>query len=711
MLYDQKFFETFVGLNSNSISNSLYLKLFAKVEDGYLIGQEGRIVDVKVVAPHDWLKIDELQETAQWHYHRIGGGCGFLLSKYTQYNAELINNIVTLWIEANKITNGFPNSKQAWSGHTVGLRLDFICNYYLYCLINDYSIPNINKIIETINYHLDYILEESNYDGNWNHGLDQSIALLKASYLLSNNEGKDFAVQRILENFKHSFDREGVNNEQSIMYHDYNITRYSLAFKLLDIMKINKPNIQEIMDKAKLFLVHSLDPKGYYSMIGDTVLKQPLLDSRNSYVDYLVTGGESGLKPFFDTKKIYKAGYIFGRSSWESIQNPSYYTLRFGPGRLVHGHNDHMGVTYFSDFTNILVDGGFHGYKSKQDKLRAHLLSPNAHNVVFSKKYRKYNWSMPTIIMNSYQSDEFDFYTFYDFPYRGVRRFRSIMIDINNDFILVHDQIISDTDAEFIQSWNIGHQLEVKTNNNIVDLTLKDSNYFLIGDSMAKLEIIKGSVSSKDNNEQVLGGYEGLGHNHIEEINTIHYEKYGKDLVWFTAFAKNKSTNLIKINQSAFILENTFYQIVDQDNWLKVLKANIDISYINYDTLSMSFSGHLIVTNNEFLIKNTTNERKYFDLRLDDLLQNGIYGLLIELKVVSNQNNEPTYYYITGSSQKRRFGTLYVYQKHSMSTIIRIPISSNCKVSIAFNISRIRAIDYKVFPSATNLVNQIYEIA
>src|SRR5258708_40268238 len=68
------------------------------------------------------------------------------------------------------------------------------------------------------------------------------------------------------------------------------------------------------------------------------------------------------------------AGYVFGRSTWGP--NGTFYSLRFGPGRQVHGHDDHMGITYYSRGRNLIVNAGHTGYEVSP--YRTDLRSPEA---------------------------------------------------------------------------------------------------------------------------------------------------------------------------------------------------------------------------------------------------------------------------------------------------------------------------------------------
>ena len=707
---DKSFLDIFSSYNQESLTDNQFKKSLKEIESGFLIGQKNGIPNVRIINPLDWLKVDSFSSTAQWHFHRLGGGCGFLLSRFTIHIGKILNSIIINWIRANRLTNGFPNNAQAWSGHTVGLRLDFISCYYLTCHIYHYDISDKNELIKSMKEHIDHLIKKSNYDGHWNHGLDQSIGLLKASYLISNTEGIACAIDRIKENFHNSFNLEGVNIEQSTMYHDYNIHRYQLVFNLLNTIDVEVPNIDSMAEKANLFLLHSLDPNGCYSMIGDTVFKNPIKENRNSYIHYLMSKGKSGSVPTVNPKRVYHAGYVFGRSSWNSAKNPSYYTLRFGPKRLVHGHNDHMNLTYFCDGSNVLIDGGFHGYKGKGDKLRAFLLSPNAHNVVFSKDYKKYNWDLPTVLINSFQSSSFDFYTFFDKPYEGVKRFRNIMIDVDNDFFLVFDQISSIKSSEFIQSWNVGPCLDIESSCNTVTLYSDQSSFKLVGDDSSQMSIIRGSIPRLNDDNSIIGGYAGLGHNHVEEINTIHYEKTGNNIEWYTAFFKSTSGQYIKIDRNSFLFKDNFYKLIHEDGWIKAFKSVVVNSFLDYYELKVSFNSILNISDNKICIENLTAQRHYFDINFNSFLTGDIHALLIDLNIECQAGEEPTYFYTSVSSGKKRFNTVYFYSNSSDDVVVRIPINPDTKVSLTMNVRELRVVKEIIFPCAHKLINTITEI-
>ena len=80
------------------------------------------------------------------------------------------------------------------------------------------------------------------------------------------------------------------------------------------------------------------------------------------------------------TVKVFDGGYITGRDTWANLSSSTYWTLRFGPGRYLHGHEDHTAVTFWVDGHEVLVDSGHGGYADAEFRLA--LMGPESHNVL-----------------------------------------------------------------------------------------------------------------------------------------------------------------------------------------------------------------------------------------------------------------------------------------------------------------------------------------
>ena len=134
--------------------------------------------------------------------------------------------------------------------------------------------------------------------------------------------------------------------------------------------------------------------------------------------------------------KVFRAGYVFGRTAWDDPAS-AYYSIRFGPGLRFHGHEDHMGVTYYAQGHDVLVEAGFHSYENTP--YRYWTMSPEAHNVpvVAGEPFRP---RTATALTRSSITTDRQSYTFTDRAY-GVPRTRSVLVGHGDDLMAVLDTV------------------------------------------------------------------------------------------------------------------------------------------------------------------------------------------------------------------------------------------------------------------------------
>src|SRR5699024_4513071 len=97
------------------------------------------------------------------------------------------------------------------------------------------------------------------FDGYWNHGLVQSLALAGASFRIGDKKGQELALERINKCFEEMIDEEGCINEQAPEYARYieRILRTTIKFYGLN----NIQGVDSLLHKKDLireFMAHSL---------------------------------------------------------------------------------------------------------------------------------------------------------------------------------------------------------------------------------------------------------------------------------------------------------------------------------------------------------------------------------------------------------------------------------------------------------------------
>jgi hypothetical protein len=202
------------------------------------------------------------------------------------------------------------------------------------------------------------------------------------------------------------------------------------------------------------FLAMATQPNGDLVQIGDTYVVRPR-SRPGTPLQYAATEGRAGPPPP-QRVAVYQAGYVFGRSGWSPFGDQSFYSLRFGPGTRVHGHADHMGLTYYADGRNLIVDAGHYGYANTA--YRAYLLSPEAASDLVMPGVAFDSAASTALIRQSIGADG-QFFEFYDTAFGGHPRYRSVYVDQKPDLVLVFDR--ASGAADYQQLWHLDPGLTV----------------------------------------------------------------------------------------------------------------------------------------------------------------------------------------------------------------------------------------------------------
>jgi hypothetical protein len=208
-----------------------------------------------------------------------------------------------------------------------------------------------------------------------------------------------------------------------------------------------------------LFLALATQPDGRLVQIGDTYAVGPRATA-GTPLRFAASRGTGGTPP---TQRVgvYTAGYVFGRSGWGTagtFGSMSFYSLRFGPGTQIHGHADHMGLTYYARGRNLIVDSGHDGYG--QNAYRSYLLSPQAASTLVMPG-ASFNPAAPTSLVSRDIGTTAQFYEFADTAFGGYARNRSVYASQAPDFIVVFDR--ASGAGQYQQLWHLDPGLTVRT--------------------------------------------------------------------------------------------------------------------------------------------------------------------------------------------------------------------------------------------------------
>ncbi|TFD49353.1 hypothetical protein E3T33_00400 [Cryobacterium sp. TMT1-2-1] len=294
----------------------------------------------------------------------------------------------------------------------------------------------------------------NNWSGAWNHGTDESMVLFGVGCLLNRADYRNLAVTRLDSSITTAIDSQGSTNEQSTAYAQMNYGLWGTVEEvLLACNAVPSATISARRALLATWIAHATSSNGTLHQIGDSE-QVKTIGYPGTPLEYAASAGTSGVAPR-QRVAIYKRGYVFGRSGWGSTVKPfaqeSTYSIRYGRSRAVHGHNDHMALTYTARGRTILVDGGHAGYQN--DSWRAWARGTTAHSSMTTPKAAV----MPinTDLTRYLIKDTSDFFEFRDQPGVGVSRTRGVLVLKDPDLVVTLDRATSQTWQQFQTLWNL----------------------------------------------------------------------------------------------------------------------------------------------------------------------------------------------------------------------------------------------------------------
>jgi len=305
-----------------------------------------------------------------------------------------------------------------------------------------------DQIRATVNYYAAHWL------GAWNHGLMQDIKLLRigCGYPPGAFGGdalrwRRTAVAQMTAAFGPNrlgpaIDAQGAVNEQATLYEDFVYHLWQTALPALAACGYQLPGwITARIAKLPAFLGYATEPDGALGQLGD------------SYVEHPATApaGQTLVAVYA------QAGYVFGRSGWTPAA--SFYSLRFGPGREIHGHDDHLGLTYYADGRDLIVDAGHYGYTATP--YRTWLQSPEAASTLVLPGV-PFSAAASTSLVADRIGQRGQFYELYDTAFGGDARYRSVYVSQRPDLAIVFDRARGGSaGSTYSQLWHLDPSLRV----------------------------------------------------------------------------------------------------------------------------------------------------------------------------------------------------------------------------------------------------------
>ena len=332
--------------------------------------------------------------------------------RFMFYSLQPTRNLLAIWDKTGNtaylsklkaILNSYLDNGQdgpyAWDLHGTAFRTMVLVNTYKKMAQQGVLDTTLRSKLEaSLVRHGKFLLQDENYEGSYNHGIDQSLAL----YLLAVNFpqlDKDSAwqsksVERITDGLNTLVDDDGVLVENSPYYHYYTLDKYWQLYRYLTNNNLSLGKNNDALLKSKLkkmtnYGTYILEPDSTIPLLGASL--EGKVTYRGSYAEmgafdpaflYAITQGTAGKKPAENNIYFPAAGQTIMRSGW----GPQYYTYQnqaifdVGAYRTDHSDLDALSFTLFGNGISLLPDSGLYTYEP--GPYRDYFHGTRAHNTV-----------------------------------------------------------------------------------------------------------------------------------------------------------------------------------------------------------------------------------------------------------------------------------------------------------------------------------------
>lgn len=362
---------------------------------------------------------------------------------------EFARTVSSQWWKMNQKSSEWEDDEHVWGGHAVAIRAASLSAL-------SEAVPDDEWLREAIEFHGQWLMEH--FDGFWNHGLSQALALLVVGDRLGDEDMLAKGAERVVDCLEVMIDSEGAINEQAPEYSSYIERLRETAVTALEMFDApGASNIRAKREKLEEFIAHALTPAGTFVEVGDSMPRRPEF-VRDGALEFVRSNGAIGTE--IPRVKVYSAGYVFGRSGFgqrRPNEMESYYTLRFGPRRQIHGHFDHLSLTYWDRGRNIIVDAGHPGYAS--GPMRSYAQSRDAHNIL-SVRGKKHDAKAASRLVGHQIEQTWSAFDFEDTAWEGLKWKRSACFVDCGPFV-VADSLEPTRSVEYAeQRWNVAPEFE-----------------------------------------------------------------------------------------------------------------------------------------------------------------------------------------------------------------------------------------------------------
>jgi hypothetical protein len=310
-----------------------------------------------------------------------------------------------------------------------------------------YVLTRDDRLIEAVELLVAANLDPQRYRGRplrqpHNLGTLANHIMVESASVFEVPEWRDLAFARFSADAGSVFANCGMSAEQSTTYHRLNVNTWQRALRTLRSAEAAKPlSITDRIFEAELALMRLTRPDGILEAIGDG-------NEINLLTALTALNTDDVPTALWCTSR----GWAANRTAWPSTMSDDsiiHYTLRFGPSRRAHGHNDHGSMTWFAKGVPVLSDRGLFD-KASSDRNRwaqsyaAHsVFEPVGHSMRATTRASRRN-----------VSPDLDSYRLVT-ERGGVKRVREVEFSLVDPVLRLRDSGSSRHSQQWLQHWQV----------------------------------------------------------------------------------------------------------------------------------------------------------------------------------------------------------------------------------------------------------------
>ena len=476
------------------------------------------------------------------------------------------------------------------------------------------------KMLEALQKHGEFLLEEEHYEKKYNHGISQTAALfiLAVNFpdIENANKWMSVAMERLSSGIKNLIDNDGILVENSPYYHFYALEKFWRILQFTSKYNINiKGKFQETVNKMISYATYILQPDLKVPLLGASLertvgrngaLKE--IAKENPEFLYVLTQGKKGKQPQELNKYYPTAGRVIMRSGWKrktkfknKFKDQTQVVFDVGPYRTDHSDFDALSFTLYSNGKTLITDSGLYTYDPNDD-LKAYFHGTRGHNTVLvdGKDQRV---GAPTHGEFKQNNGYVSFSAQHNL-YQHVVHQRAIAL-FGHDLVLIIDRLISSQEHDYEQLFHLFPEAKIKVDGTTVVANGNNKKENLIITQLLPENI---ELTSAKGDEGTGEGFCSFEYEKKVPCYRLSYKKRAKTASFITLLQVGDNMDI-----SANAEDNNKIIIKTKNKTYKIDTNELDIDFAKKSKLReeivKNYSLDLALENNEWILKGNGNDK------------------------------------------------------------------------------------------------------